>query len=72
MAKVAIGVDPLKLSATIEVIDDVETVLATRRFGTDKPVYAAMRRHVAFLSGPGVGGRGQQRRRPPLGAAASW
>lgn len=47
MAKVFIGVDPHKLSATIEVVDDHETVLATGRFGTDKAGYAAMRRHVA-------------------------
>ena len=47
MAKVFIGVDPHKLSATIEVVDDRETVLATGRFGTDKAGYAAMRRHVA-------------------------
>jgi transposase len=46
MAKVFIGVDPHKLSATIEVVDDRETVLATGRFGTDKAGYAAMRKHV--------------------------
>jgi transposase len=47
MAQVFIGVDPHKLSATIEVIDDRETVLATGRFATDKAGYAAMRRRVA-------------------------
>ena len=47
MAKVFIGVDPHKLSATIEVVDERETVLATGRFGTDKAGYAAMRKHVA-------------------------
>ena len=47
MAKVFIGVDPHKLSATIEVVDDREAVLATGRFGTDKSGYAAMRKHVA-------------------------
>ena len=47
MARVFIGVDPHKLSATIEVVDDTETVLATGRFTTDKAGYAAMRRHVA-------------------------
>ena len=45
-----IGVDPHKLSATIEVVDDRETVLATGRFGTDKAGYSAMRRHVAKYS----------------------
>lgn len=44
--KVFIGVDPHKLSATIEVVDDRETVLATGRFATDKAGYAAMRKHV--------------------------
>ena len=43
MARVFIGVDPHKLSATIEVVDDRETVLATGRFGTDNAGYAAMR-----------------------------
>jgi transposase len=47
MARVFIGVDPHKLSATIEVVDGRETVLATGRFATDKAGYAAMRRHVA-------------------------
>ena len=44
---VFIGVDLHKLSATIQVIDDHRTVLATGRFGTDKAGYAAMRKHVA-------------------------
>jgi transposase len=44
---VFIGVDPHKLSVTIEVVDDRETVLTTGRFGTDKSGYAAMRKHVA-------------------------
>ncbi len=47
MAKVFIGVDPHRLSATIEVVDEHEMVLATGRFGTDKAGYAAMRKHVA-------------------------
>jgi transposase len=47
MSRVFIGVDPHKLSATIEVVDDRETVLATGRFATDKAGYAAMRRRVA-------------------------
>ena len=50
MASVMIGVDPHKLSATIEVVDEAETVLATGRFGTDKAGYAAMReRGGAFV-----------------------
>jgi transposase len=47
---VFIGVDPHKLSATIEVVDDRERALATGRFGTDKAGYAAMRNHVAGWS----------------------
>ena len=47
MGRVFIGVDPHKLSATIEVVDERETVLATGRLATDKAGYAAMRRHVA-------------------------
>ena len=47
MEQVIIGVDPHKLSATIEVVDHHERVLASGRFATDKAGYAAMRRHVA-------------------------
>ena len=47
MARVFIGVDPHRLSATIEVVDRHERLLATGRFATDKDGYAAMRRHVA-------------------------
>jgi hypothetical protein len=47
MAKVFTGVDPHKLSATIEVVDEREMVLATGRFGTDEAGYAAMRKNVA-------------------------
>ena len=47
MAKVFIGVDPHRLSATIEVVDRHERVLATGRFGTDKAGYAAMRKTVS-------------------------
>ena len=50
MAKVFIGVDPHKMSATIEVVDDRETVLATGRFATDKAGYAAMRDAVSAWS----------------------
>ena len=46
MPQVIIGVDPHKLSATIEVVDAHETVLAVGRFSTDKAGYAAMRKRV--------------------------
>ena len=47
MEKIVIGVDPHKLSATIEVVDHHEKMLASGRFTTDKTGYAAMRKHVA-------------------------
>ena len=47
MKQVIVGVDPHKLSATIEVVDARETVLATGRFGTDKAGYATMRKTVS-------------------------
>ncbi|MGA8045974.1 MAG: IS110 family transposase [Dermatophilaceae bacterium] len=45
--KVFIGVDPHKLSVTIEAVDKQERVLATGRFATDNAGYRAMRKHVA-------------------------
>lgn len=46
MEQVIIGVDPHKLSATIEVVDRNEQMLGPGRFMTDKAGYAAMRRYV--------------------------
>ncbi len=46
MEQVVIGVDPHKLSATIEVVDRYERLLGSGRFTTDKAGYAAMRRYV--------------------------
>ncbi len=42
MGRVVIGMDPHKRSATIEVIDEREQVLAAGRFGTDRGGYRAM------------------------------
>lgn len=42
MARVIIGMDPHKRSATIEIINDREKVLARGRFGTDRDGYQAM------------------------------
>ena len=39
MARVVIGMDPHKRSATIEILDERETVLTTGRFGTDREGY---------------------------------
>ena len=47
MERIIIGVDPYKLSATIEVVDQHETVLTSGRFAPDKAGYAAMRKQVA-------------------------
>src|SRR5664280_408386 len=46
MAKVIIGVDPHKLSATIEVVDSHEKLLGAGRFRTDQPGYTAMRAYA--------------------------
>src|SRR6476661_2589665 len=43
---VVIGVDPHKLSATIEVVDQHESFLGSGRFTTDQAGYAAMRAHA--------------------------
>ncbi len=50
MESVVIGVDPHKLSATIEVIDRCENVLGSGRFPTDKAGYTAMRKYVSQWS----------------------
>src|SRR6478672_6526273 len=47
MERVVIGVDPHKLSATIEVVDRHESLLGSGRFTTDKAGYAAMRKYVS-------------------------
>jgi transposase len=46
MQHVVIGVDPHKLSATIEVVDAHEELLGSGRFTTDQAGYAAMRRYA--------------------------
>ena len=46
MAEVIIGVDPHKLSATIEVVDHHGQLLGSGRFTTDKAGYTAMRDYV--------------------------
>jgi transposase len=43
---VIIGVDPHKMSVTIEVVDTNEQLLGSGRFDTDKAGYAAMQRYV--------------------------
>jgi hypothetical protein len=46
MEQVIIGVDPHKLSATIEVVDKHEHLLGSGRFTTDQAGYSAMRSYV--------------------------
>jgi transposase len=46
MEQVIIGVDPHKLSATIEVVDHDEKLLGSGRFTTDRAGYAAMRKYA--------------------------
>ena len=46
MEQVIIGVDPHKLSATIEVVDEHEQLLGSGRFATDQAGYAAMRTYA--------------------------
>ena len=49
MKDVIIGVDPHKMSVTIEVVDHHEQLLGSGRFGTDRAGYAAMVRYVNEL-----------------------
>src|SRR5262245_38028683 len=51
MHQVIIGVDPHKLSATIEVVDDCERLLGQGRFATDRPGYAAMLKYAKVWPG---------------------
>ena len=46
MNQVIIGVDPHKLSATIEVVDRDEQRLGAGRFATDKSSYSAVRSYA--------------------------
>ena len=46
MEHVIIGVDPHKLSATIEIVDGQEKLLGSGRFTTDQAGYAAMRTYT--------------------------
>src|SRR6478752_2790718 len=50
MEQVIIGVDPHKLSATIEVVDEREKLLGSGRFTTDRAGYSAMRTYAGTWS----------------------
>jgi transposase len=51
MEKVIIGVDPHRLSATIEILDEREQVLGSGRLSTDQAGYSAMRRYTKSWPG---------------------
>ncbi len=70
MGEVIIGVDPHKLSATIEGVDTHARLLGSGRFSTDKAGYAEMRGYVKGVAAADLGDRGRQRRRSSAGAAA--
>ena len=54
--RLVVGMDPHKRSVTIEVMTGQETVLGSRRFGTDESGFAAMRRYVSqFTTSTGPG-----------------
>ena len=68
MAQVIIGVDPHKLSATIEVVDQQEALLGAGRFTTDQAGFTAMRRYAKtwpdrVWAVEGANGAGGQRTR---------
>lgn len=50
MAKVIIGVDLHKLSASIEVVDGQEKLLGSGRFGTDRVGYTVLRAFAKNLA----------------------
>jgi transposase len=52
MKRIVIGVDPHKLSATIEVVDQRENLLGSGRFSTDKAGFAAMRKYANHWQHP--------------------
>ncbi len=69
LEQVIIGVDPHKLSATIEVVDGHERMLGSGRFATDRAGYSAMRRYAKAWPGR-VWAVGSEWGRPAVGAAA--
>ena len=66
MEHVIIGVDPHKLSATIEVVDHHEKLLGSGRFTTDRAGYSAMRTYAKTWSD------GSGPSRAPTASADPW
>ncbi len=71
MKQVVIGVDPHKLSATIEVVDSNERLLGSGRFSTDRAGYAAMRSYARAWPDRRWAVEGSKRGRTSAGAAAA-
>ena len=67
---VIIGVDPHKMSVTIEVVDTHERLLGSGRFETTNAGYAAMQRYMKAVARPTLGRRGSQRCGPSTGPTA--
>ena len=74
MKQIIIGVDPHKLSATIEVVDRHEQRLGSGRFTTDQAGYAAMRTYAKSWPDRMWAVEGRQRRwaSPGPTAARGW
>ena len=67
---VVIGVDPHKMSVTIEVVDHPRAAVGVGRFGTDRGRLRRVDALCEAVARPGLGCRGSQRRRPSAGPAA--
>src|SRR6266542_3540823 len=67
VGKVIIGTDPHKRSATIEVRDEREILLATGRFGMDKTGYRQLLGYARGVAAAAVGGGGRERDRTAAG-----
>ena len=67
---VIIGVDPHKMSVTIEVVDTHERLLGSGRFDTTNAGYADDEALCEAVARPALGRRGSQRRRSSAGPTA--
>ena len=71
MEQVIIGVDPHKLSATIEVVDQHERKLGDGRFATDQARLPRDADLCQDVAGSGLGHRGRHRHRTTFGSTAA-
>jgi hypothetical protein len=70
--QVIIGMDPHKRSATIEIIDDRENMLAAGRFGTDRDGYKAMRASLLVQAPVRVDDLPPAPQGPDVSTSSSW